>query len=60
MIKNCDRCGIRYKDWDWCLEYTNVTNDLTKYKCLYYKKNYQKTISISLFCCEKMFTDMNT
>ena len=26
--KNCKTCGIKYKDWECCLEYTNGKYDL--------------------------------
>ena len=29
-------------NWDYCLEYINVKDDLIEYKCLCYNKNYQK------------------
>ena len=33
-IKNCETCGIKYKDCNCCLEYINVKDDLIEYKCL--------------------------
>ena len=38
----CGTCRIKYKDFECCLEYTNVKDDLIEYKCLYCNKNYQK------------------
>ena len=35
-------CRHKYKDWECCLEFINVEDDLIKYKCLCCKKNYQK------------------
>ena len=26
--KKCEACGIKYKDCDWCLQYTNDKNCL--------------------------------
>ena len=40
--KKCETCGIKYKDCDCFLEYTNFKDDLIEYKCLCHKKNYQK------------------
>ena len=72
--KKCKTCGIKYKDWECFLEYTNFKDDLTEYKYLccnenYYKKfhetlkkhtNFLTMITISLFyCCKKVFTIMN-
>ena len=39
--KKCETCGIKYKDCECCLEYTNVNNNLIEYKCLCCNKNYQ-------------------
>ena len=41
MIK-CEICGIKHKDGDCFLEYTNFRDDLVEYKCLCCGKNYQK------------------
>ena len=41
--EKCETCGIKYKDCDCCLEYTNVKDDLIERKCLCCNKNYQKT-----------------
>ena len=32
--KKSETCEIKYKDCECFLEYTNVKDDLTKYKCL--------------------------
>ena len=32
-------CRIKYRDWECCLEYTNVKNDLILEKCLFWNKN---------------------
>ena len=42
--KHCETCKIKYKDCECFLEYTNIKNDLTVYKCLYYNKNCQKSL----------------
>ena len=42
IIKKCETCGIKYKDCECCLEYTNVNDDLIVYKCLCCTRNYQK------------------
>ena len=45
MIKNCEICDIKYKDYECCcFEYTNVKDDLIYYKCLCSDKNYQKSL----------------
>ena len=31
--KKCKTCGIGYKDWESCLEYTNAKDDFIQYKC---------------------------
>ena len=36
-------CGIKYKDCDFCPEYTYGKDALIVYKCLYCERNYQKT-----------------
>ena len=38
--RKCETCGIKYKDCEYCLEYTNVEDDLIEYKCLYCNKNF--------------------
>ena len=32
--RKCEMCGIKYKDCECCLEYTNIKDDLILYKCL--------------------------
>ena len=41
--KNYETFGIKYKDCEFCLEYTNFKNDLIECKWLYcsYSKNYK-------------------
>ena len=54
IIKKYKTCGMKYKDCECCLQYTNVEDDLTEYKCLWYNKNYQKTL-MKFF--KKVFTN---
>ena len=42
--KKCETCGIKYKDCECCLEYTNVKDDLMLSKCLCCNKNCQKIL----------------
>ena len=37
----CETCGIKYKYCDCFLQYTYFRDDLIKYKCFCYNKNYQ-------------------
>ena len=37
--KQCKKCGIKYKDCNCFLEYTNFKDDLIEYKCLCCNKN---------------------
>ena len=39
--KKCETFGIKYKYYDCFLEYTNLKDDLIKYKCLCCNKYYQ-------------------
>ena len=39
--EKCWTCEIRYKDYEFCLEYTNVKHDLIVYKCLCCNRYYQ-------------------
>ena len=58
-----ETCGIKYKDWEFCLEYTNVKDDLTEYKCLHCSSNYQKTFDENLkkpFTKRKIKSTQNT
>ena len=43
-IKKCETCGIKYKNCDSFLEYTNFKDNLIEYKCLCCNKNYQKSL----------------
>ena len=38
--KKSETCGIKYKYCNFLLEYTNFKDNLVKYKCLCYNKNY--------------------
>ena len=40
--RKCDTCGIKCKNCECFLEYTNCKYNLVKYKCLYCNKNDQK------------------
>ena len=40
--KKYKTCGIRYKNCECCLEYTNVKDVLVVYNCLFCNKNCQK------------------
>ena len=40
--KKRETCGIKYKDCKWCLEYTNVIDDLIEYKYLCCNNSCQK------------------
>ena len=40
--KKCETCRIKYKYCNCVLEYTNVKDDLTEYKCLPCNKSYQQ------------------
>ena len=42
MIQKCEMRGIKYKDCECFLEYTNFKDDLIEYKCSCCNKNYQK------------------
>ena len=42
--KTCEKCGIKNKDCEYCLEYTNVKDDLIEKKCLCCNNNYQITL----------------
>ena len=46
--KKCETCGIKYKDCECCLEYTNVKDDLMLSKCLCCNKNCQKIFNETL------------
>ena len=40
--KKCETCGIKNKDGECCLAYTNVKDDLLEYICLCCDRNYRK------------------
>ena len=40
--KKCKTWGIKYKDCDCFVDYTNFKDNLIEYKCLCCNKNYQK------------------
>ena len=40
----CKTCGIKHKDCECCLEYSNGKVDLILYKCLCCNMNYQKSL----------------
>ena len=74
--KTFEACGIKYKNSECCLEYTNDKGDLILYKCLLCNKNFQNKFDENLkkqyinfrtkissnlcCCCERVFTYMNT
>ena len=41
--KKCSDCGIEYKFYDFCLKYTNVKDDLLRYKCSWCNRIYQES-----------------
>ena len=43
--KTCETCGTKYNDFEYCLEYTNVKDDLIEFKCLCCDKNYPKNLN---------------
>ena len=46
--KKCETCGIKYKDYDCFLEYTNFKDDLVEYKCLCCNENYKLMVHENL------------
>ena len=46
--KQREKCGIKCKDCKCCLEYKNIKEDLTEYKCLCCNKNYHEKIDENL------------
>ena len=40
--KKSENRGLKYKNWELLLEYTNFKVDLMEYKCLCCRKNYQQ------------------
>ena len=39
--KKCETCGIKHKDCECFVEYTNFKDNLIEYKCLCCNKNYK-------------------
>ena len=60
--KKCEICGIKYKDCDCFVEYTNIKDSIIESKYFYCNQNYQKKLDkkILFCCCEKVFIHMNT
>ena len=48
MIKKCKTDGIKYKDCDRFLQYSNFKDDLIEYKGLCSNKNYHKKFDENL------------
>ena len=46
--KKCKTCGIKCKNYECCLENTNVKDDLILYKRLSFKRSYQKNLNENL------------
>ena len=46
--KKYETCRIRYKDCEYCIEYTRVLDDLRKCKSLRCNKNYKKKFNENL------------
>ena len=42
MIKKCKNCRVKYKYCNSFVEYKNIKDNLTEYKCLCCNKNYQQ------------------
>ena len=42
--KKCENCGIKYKDCEYCLEFTSLKDNLIKCKYWCCNKNYQKKV----------------
>ena len=55
--KKCEICGIKYKNCDCFLEYTNFKDNLIEYKCLCCNKNYQQKFDEKLK--ERFFNTYN-
>ena len=47
--------GIKYKDWECCLEYMYIIDDITEYKYLCFNKNYQRKFNENL---KKQFSNI--
>ena len=39
--EKCETCGIKYKYFEYFLDYKNIKDGLIEYKCLRSTKNYQ-------------------
>ena len=48
IIKKCKTCGVKYKDCDCYLGYTNVKYDLILCKCLWSNRNYENNLMRTL------------
>ena len=46
--KKCETCGIKYKDCNCFLKYTNLKDNSIEYKCLCCNKNYKKKFNEDL------------
>ena len=46
--KKCETCGIKYKDCNCFLKYTNFKDNSIEYKCLCCNKNYKKKFNEDL------------
>ena len=46
--KKCESCGIKYKNCECFLEYTNFKDNLREYRCLCCNKSYQKKFDENL------------
>ena len=40
--KKCKTCGIKFKDFEYFIQYTSFKDNLIEYKCLCCNKNCQK------------------
>ena len=62
IIKKCKMCGIKQKDCECFLEYTNFKDNLMQYKCLCCNKNYHKMFDRNLHrkAQLKSYINMNT
>ena len=48
VYKKWYTCGIKYKTYNYFLEYTNFKDDLIEYKCLCSNKSYQQQFDKNL------------
>ena len=55
--KSGKMCEMKYKDCKFCLEYTDVRNDLILDKCLCCNRNYQKKFdeSVKKYMCQPWY-----